>query len=149
MDGGSFKSGAGSIDFEEDADDSDDPEQSQDSDSDTETPADTARDRGSGTSASPRGRSRPDSDADDTTSEKYPYFVRRNTVGEERDHRMELHVRPEIADGESDYRSDLAEALGTDEVAKTDAREAALKIAYQNPELAAEVMKDEGYGELE
>lgn len=77
--------------------------------------------------------------------EEYPYFVRRNNVTDERSRRLECHVRPEVAQRESDFRSRVAAALGTDSVSKTDAREFALKFAFENPDAVAELMRDEGF----
>lgn len=79
----------------------------------------------------------------------YPYFVRRSNVGDERDNRLEVHLRSEVSNQESEFRSALASALETDEVPKTDAREFALKYAFENPEDVAELMRDEGFGLLD
>jgi len=155
MEGSSFKKGSGSLDFGDD-DGSHDPEgdgdatSSADPESDASTTAPSEdRDRHSPDAGTEPARG--DSDASPSTgtaSEKYPYFVRRNTVGEERDHRLELHVREKVADGESDFRSALADELGVDEVPKTDAREFALLHAYQNVEGVARLMEDEGHSEV-
>ena len=82
----------------------------------------------------------------ETPAEKYPYFVRRSNVTDERDQRIEVHLRREISSEESAFRSQLDEHLDTDEVSKTDAREFALKYAFQNPEGIAELMREEGVG---
>ena len=82
------------------------------------------------------------------SSEKYPYFIRRSNVGDERDTRLEIHVRDKVADQEAKFRNDLAEQLGTNEVSKTDAREFALLAAFHHPERVAELMRDEGFGTL-
>ena len=82
------------------------------------------------------------------SSEKYPYFIRRNNVGDERDTRLEIHVRDKVADREAAFRNELAEQLGTNEVSKTDAREFALLAAFQHPERVAELMAEEGFGTL-
>lgn len=80
--------------------------------------------------------------------DEYPYFVRRSNVGDERDTRLEIHVRDEVADQEAEFRSKLAEQLETNEVSKTDAREFALLTAFQYPERVAELMREEGFGIL-
>jgi hypothetical protein len=80
---------------------------------------------------------------------EYPYFVRRSNVTDERDHRIELHLRPEISGQETAFRNELATELGTDAVPKTDAREFALKFAFQHPERVAALMRDEGFGMLD
>ena len=89
-----------------------------------------------------------ESTASDPTSEKYPYFVRRSNVGDERDIRLEIHVRNKVADQEAKFRNELAEHLGVNEISKTDAREFALLAAFHNPERVAELMQDEGFGTL-
>ena len=81
-----------------------------------------------------------------TPSEEYPYYIRRNNIGDERDKRLELHVRNTVTSDEPMFRSKLADELDVDEVAKTDAREAALLFAFQNPEKVAELLQEEGYG---
>lgn len=78
--------------------------------------------------------------------EQFPYFVRRNNVGDERDERIEVHLRKSVHSQESAFRNQLADELGTEEVSKTDAREFALKFAFENPEGVAELMREEGFG---
>ncbi|WP_137287692.1 acyl-CoA dehydrogenase [Halorussus salinisoli] len=144
--GGSFKSGAGSLDFEENGE----------SDDEDESIPEPAPDQESTTTneSTETDETTEDSQQDETSTEtasasnKYPYFVRRNSVGDERSTRMELHVRDDVADQEGEYLSELADKLDTDRVAKTDAREFALKLAHENPEEVARLMRDEGYGEL-
>ena len=89
-----------------------------------------------------------DSTASDSSPEKYPYFVRRRNVGDERDTRLEIHVRDGVADQETEFRNELAERLGVNEISKTDAREFALLAAFHHPERVAELMRDEGFGAL-
>ena len=79
----------------------------------------------------------------------YPYFVRRNNVTDERNKRLELHVRDEIEEKEAEFRSALAEQLETAEVSKTDAREFALLTAFRNPEQVAALMEEEGFGAID
>lgn len=92
-------------------------------------------------------RQRSVEDRTPATGSEYPYFVRRNKVGDERTERLELHLREQVAAKEAEFRSTLAEQLGTDEVSKTDAREFALLAAFENPALVADLMVEEGYGE--
>lgn len=80
--------------------------------------------------------------------DKYPYFIRRSNVGDERDTRLEIHVRDKVADREARFRNDLAEELGANEISKTDAREFALLAAFNHPDRVAELMRDEGFGTL-
>ena len=85
----------------------------------------------------------------ETTREQYPYFIRRNNVGDERGTRLEIHVRDKVADREAKFRNELAEQLGASEVSKTDAREFALLVAFQHPDRVAELMREEGFGALD
>ncbi|UHQ96333.1 acyl-CoA dehydrogenase [Natrinema halophilum] len=86
--------------------------------------------------------------AQSDSAESYPYFIRRSNVGDERDTRLELHVRDKVADHEAEFRNDLAEHLGVNEVSKTDAREFALLAAFRHPDTVAELMEKEGFGTL-
>lgn len=81
-------------------------------------------------------------------AEQYPYFIRRSNVGDERGTRLEIHVRDKVADHEAEFRNELANSLGVNEVSKTDAREFALLAAFQHPEQVAELMREEGFGTL-
>lgn len=80
-----------------------------------------------------------------TETDEYPYFVRRSAVMDERDNRVELHLRQKVVDEEVEFRRELAEELDVSEVSKTDAREFAILAAYKNPELVAKLMEEEGY----
>ncbi len=112
-------------------------------------PNDTEQDSSQGQSTTPSDpvdtESNPTDDSGPATQE-FPYFVRRSNVGDEREERIEIHLRPEVNNQESEFRNALADELDTGEVSKTDAREFALKFAYANPEEVAEMMRDEGYG---
>lgn len=161
-----FKSGSGNLDFGSNDDDDEEPETSaestQTSEKGTEDSESAASEKSTHTSTDqapsdtePSSRqsvsdrvSMGESTAADATTEKYPYFVRRSNVGDERDTRLEIHVRTKIADQEANFRNELAEHLGVNEVSKTDAREFALLAAFHNPERVAELMEDEGFGTL-
>jgi hypothetical protein len=143
----SFKNGSGNLDFGEDNSDKEEPstetttpEEPSDPDSDEQVTSQSSQQSSATTSNS--------TDNSDS-AEKYPYFVRRSNVGDERDNRLEIHVRNKVAEREAAFRSELAEQLGVSEVPKTDAREFALLDAYQHPERVAERMQEEGFGELE
>ena len=84
-----------------------------------------------------------------SSADGYPYFVRRSNVGDERDTRLEIHVRNKVAEREAKFRNELAEQLGASEVSKTDAREFALLTAFECPERVAELMREEGFGVLD
>lgn len=139
-----MKKGSGSLDFGEDGDDSND--ESDDSEPRTE---DLSEERSTDQSNTEQTPTQPESTESEPKSDdepEYPYFVRRSKVGDERDERIEVYLRTEVSDQESAFRSDLADALETGEVSKTDAREFALKYAFENPEGVAELMREEGHG---
>jgi hypothetical protein len=152
-----FKSGSGNLDFG--GDDEEDEPDSEGSDTGAESPADSESSPSADRSSADANGSSEESTVEQNSSEEsanppesadeYPYFVRRNNVGDERDTRLELHVRDKVADREAEFRSELAEQLGTSEIAKTDAREFALLAAFRHPERVAELMEDEGFGALD
>lgn len=153
----SFKKGSGNLDFGEETDETEKEEDLQESDSEA-VDEERRQQAIQQESADPdrqdsRGRSSVDVGAGGQGSadfsEPYPYFVRRNNVGDERDDRLELHVRDVVTEREPAFRNALAQALNTDEVSKTDAREFALLYAFQNPEGVAELMRDEGFNALD
>jgi hypothetical protein len=140
-----FKSGSGNLDFGNDDDDeSDQPETAENSVTASSDKESTESDTNQTAVES----------VEETTSEsnnssqinQYPYFVRRNNVGDERDTRLEIHVRDKVANRETAFRNELAEKLDVSEVSKTDAREFALLAAFQHPERVAELMEEEGFG---
>jgi len=156
-----FKSGSGNLDFGSDDDEEDD-QDSEAADTGVEPESDSqsrsSADRSPADAGGSSEQSAAEQDASGASTEpagseespnEYPYFVRRNNVGDERDTRLELHVRDKVADREAEFRSELAEQLGTSEVAKTDAREFALLAAFRYPERVAELMEDEGFGALD
>ncbi|WP_459191115.1 acyl-CoA dehydrogenase [Halosimplex sp. J119] len=162
-----FKSGSGNLDFGGDDDDEsvedesavDEPD-SREERTNTESDSREDGDHGSAGRESTRTNRSPseqtaeqdtqtDSTPASTTSEEYPYFVRRNNVGDERDTRLEIHVRDRVADQEAEFRNELAQRLDTGEVSKTDAREFALLAAFHHPERVAELMREEGFGALD
>jgi len=158
-----FKSGSGNLDFGGD-DDASDAAGESDTDSDgsesapggdaeeasqgeAPAPTDTA-DQSRTVSATGAGAVDADTSSAGDTSETYPYFVRRNNVGDERDTRLEIHVRDKVAEGEAQFRHALAAELGASDVSKTDAREFALLAAFRHPERVAELMREEGFDSL-
>ncbi len=161
-----FKSGSGDLDFgESDQDDGDTkstdktPEsqekksESTDSRSAKQSPSSSSGTESTeikGTSdRSVSNRTSTDDSATTSGAEQYPYFIRRNNVGDERDTRLEIHVRDKVADQEAEFRNEVADHLGTNEVSKTDAREFALLAAFHHPKKVAKLMADEGFGALE
>ncbi|WP_311136950.1 acyl-CoA dehydrogenase [Natronosalvus amylolyticus] len=159
-----MKSGSGDLDFGQPDSEN---ESESDSESESETTPDATEEADSATDFPPDsttdgsspGIENPDDDTvsepepeqatadatDDVDDAQYPYFVRRRNVMDERDQRIELHLRESVANKEVAFRNALASELGGNEVSKTDAREFALKLAFQNPEGVAKLMKEEGY----
>jgi len=170
--GDSFKSGSGDLNFgdseEEEIDD--EPEEASDEvgdvandEADTQEPDETISDEEERRQDIPQTQDTNSATAENTTptsatsgsetrqtgGHQYPYFVRRSNVGDERDNRLELFARDDVVSRESEFRSRLASELGTNDVAKTDAREYALLAAFENVEDVAELMKEDGYGEID
>ena len=161
-----FKSGAGNLDFGGDDEKDEEGESAAESTktrdegnkdaeaTSSEEPLSASSDSQPPETASTSGKSgserlsTAESAASDSGAEKYPYFVRRSNVGDERDTRLEIHVRDKVADREAKFRNELAEHLGANEISKTDAREFALLAAFHNPEQVADLMRDEGFGTL-
>lgn len=160
-----FKSGSGNLDFSgsDQSDEKPEPEPTEettqtDNESGESTtaeqptpdpPVTTSSDTDTTTNPPQANRDAPEElTTDNIPTEQYPYFVRRSNVGDERDTRLEIHVRDKVADQEAAFRNELAEQLDTNEVSKTDAREFALLAAFQHPERVAELMAEEGFGAL-
>jgi hypothetical protein len=155
-----FKSGSGNLDFG--GEDGGDDERRTDTESDEEVPEPAAgaspstgaqgeassRPAGRGDQPTPDREPRETGEPDSRVTE-YPYFVRRNNVGDERETRLEIHVRDKVADREAEFRNELATRLGTSEVSKTDAREFALLAAFEDPDRVAGLMRAEGFGALD
>ncbi|MFH5801999.1 acyl-CoA dehydrogenase [Haladaptatus sp. CMAA 1911] len=153
----SFKSGSGNLDFgsnDEEANESEDQNDTeiqiddQETSKKEETPKETVDNRHEQSQeATQTENSQSNSElVTNTPSEEYPYYIRRSNIGDERDKRLELHVRDAVTNDEPTFRNRLAKELDVDEVAKTDAREAALLFAFQNPEKVADLLREEGYG---
>jgi len=143
----SFKSGSGNLDFDSDEDRGNDAgsDQSQSSPDAEENTAEKSQSTGTTESQTDSSVETPPADQ----KREYPYSVRRSNVTDERDVRLEAHVRERVASSEASFRSELAAALETDDISKTDAREFALLYAFQNPEDVAALMRDEGFGVLD
>lgn len=163
-----FKSGSGNLDFGSDDDDGEKDETPAETaaahDEEEASPGSTSTEPPTSASPERRPSNRESTDDDQSASQhvpvgessgsaaptnEYPYFVRRSNVGDERDTRLEIHVRDKVADQEAEFRSELAELLGANEVSKTDAREFALLTAFQHPERVADLMQEEGFGALD
>ncbi|WP_080503501.1 acyl-CoA dehydrogenase [Halococcus thailandensis] len=157
-----FKSGSGDLNFgssgENDESDTETTEAQTTEENASESPVtkestpnppdNTSSDSGDSSEQSVSGQVSAGHSTTTTPAEKYPYFVRRNNVGDERDNRLEVYVRDKIADQEAGFRSVLADHLEASEITKTDAREFALLAAFHHPERVAELMEDEGFNAL-
>ena len=141
-----FKSGSGNLDFGDDEDDSETGESAGKTAAQSDERKTTSRDSSPSTPDSTDES--PSESPSSSPSEQYPYFVRRSNVGDERDTRLEIHVRDKVADSETAFRNELADQLDVNEISKTDAREFALLAAFQHPERVAELMEEEGFGAI-
>lgn len=163
-----FKSGSGDLDFSDDGEndetgtettgdqtpeeqmtDENAPEPPVTEEPTPNSPDNTSSDGGVTSEQSESGQASTGHSTGTTTAEDYPYFVRRKNVGDERDNRLEIHVRDKVASQEGDFRSVLAEQLEANEITKTDAREFALLAAFHHPEHVAELMENEGFNALD
>lgn len=76
-----------------------------------------------------------------------PFIARRNARGDNvkagRDKRRLFELRPDIAEKEVPFLEDLERKLD-EEVPKTDAREAALAVVYDRPDLVADKLEEWG-----
>jgi hypothetical protein len=156
-----FKSGSGNLDFgdgetKEESEEDEDVSVEAAGESLTEetnqttspTPDSSSRDL-EATSDDSQQVSQNDSGEEGTQQGEYPYFIRRNNVGDERDKRLEIHVRQKVVNQEAEFRNKLASELETGEISKTDAREFALLAAFEYPQQVAELMREEGFGALD
>jgi hypothetical protein len=82
-------------------------------------------------------------DAESTTQPDIPYKFRRDSVKQDRKQRP-IFIRPEVEERESTFLRNLEDQVGED-VYKTDALEAALVVAMDNPDLVAEKLREWGY----
>jgi len=97
-----------------------------------------------GRPADPDQSPRPDpSEPDDGSTPEIPYKFRRSSVKADRKQRP-IFLRPHVEDRESSFIRTLEDELGED-VYKTDALEAALVVAMNNPELVADELREWGY----
>lgn len=172
MGGDSFKSGSGNLSFgdsdEEEADDEpvetgeeiddiadegadvQEPKEDNSEEVDGSGGSSEAKEAKSTSEESPTSTSTANEAGSSQTSDhQYPYFVRRSNVGDERDNRLELFARDKVVSREAEFRSQLASELGADDISKTDAREYALLAAFDNVKDVAELMRGDGYGELD
>jgi len=112
-------------------------EQDMDSGSEAETPAETPP--SPTTDTAPQGA--------DFDMDSLPYLVQRQmrgaSVNADRTNQLLLEVRPFVKDDEDTFLDDL-QGLVDGPVYKGDAREAAMVVAQENPELVAEKLREWG-----
>jgi hypothetical protein len=82
-------------------------------------------------------------DVERTSQPDIPYKFRRDSVKQDRKQRP-IFIRPEVEERESTFLRNLEDEVGED-VYKTDALEAALVVAMDNPDLVAEKLREWGY----
>lgn len=78
-----------------------------------------------------------------SASPEIPYKFRRDSVKADRKQRP-IFLRPEVESRENEFIRTLEDELDED-VYKTDALEAAIIVAMDNPELVADELRDWGY----
>lgn len=142
-----MKTGAGEDPF---AEDTDEPDDEAASDAGARPPPrdeerSVSRERGP-------DRQRGDDGGGSVRPDDLPFIARRNARGDNikagRETRRLFELRPEVADEESAFMAELESRLGTD-VAKTDAREAALDVIYDRPDLVADRLEEWGINYFE
>lgn len=117
--------------------------------SSSDQPGDASSDRRGGAPSDGQAADEPD---ERVRPSELPYIARRNARGDNvkagRDARRLFELRPQIAEQEDPFLEELARQLG-EEVPKTDAREAALAIVYDRPELVADKLEEWGVNYFE
>ncbi len=152
-----LKKGTGSLDFDEEPDEKDDTkvsepeaeERSADTDAqpdqqtESESPAETA----SSSDGTPQAEAQAQVQAGDFDMDSLPYLVRRQmrgaSVNADRTKQLLLEVRPFVKEGEEAFLDDLQDFVDGP-VYKGDAREAAMVVAQEHPELVAEKLREWG-----
>ncbi|MFD1600633.1 hypothetical protein ACFSBX_16970 [Halobellus rarus] len=159
-----LKKGTGSLDFDEEPDEG--PEETDDTEAseseteeraaETETQPDTQTESDPTTEA-PSSEGMPQEEAQsqattpaqsgDFDMDDLPYLVQRQmrgaSVNADRTKQLLLEVRPFVKEGEEDFLNDLQD-LVDGPVYKGDAREAAMVVAQEHPELVAEKLREWG-----
>jgi len=83
------------------------------------------------------------SNASAQSAKSIPYTYRRDSVNGDRN-QIPFFVREDVLDAEQDFLRTLEDQLG-EEVYKSDAREAAIVLAHQRPELICDILREWGY----
>lgn len=150
-----LKKGTGSLDFDEEPDEKDDTKVSEpkseerSADTDTQPDQETEFESPAETASSSDGTPQAEAQvqAGDFDMDSLPYLVRRQmrgaSVNADRTKQLLLEVRPFVKEGEEDFLDDLQD-LVDGPVYKGDAREAAMVVAQEHPELVAEKLREWG-----
>lgn len=155
-----LKKGTGSLDFDEEPEETDETEASESereeraAETETQPDAPTESDP---TTKPPSSEEMPQeetqsqavtpSQSGDFDLDDLPYLVQRQmrgaSVNADRTKQLLLEVRPFVKEGEEDFLNDLQD-LVDGPVYKGDAREAAMVVAQEHPELVAETLREWG-----
>ena len=155
---GGLKKGTGSLDFDEEPDEEDDDikvseseaeeksantEAQLDQQAESESPTETASSSEGLTQAEAQAQTQ----AGEFDMDNLPYLVQRQmrgaSVNADRTKQLLLEVRPFVKEGEEAFLDDLQD-LVDGPVYKGDAREAAMVVAQEHPELVAEKLREWG-----
>jgi len=155
---GGLKKGTGSLDFGEEPDEEDDDtkvseseaeeksantEARPDQQAESESPTETASSSEGMTQAEAQAQTQ----AGEFDMDSLPYLVQRQmrgaSVNADRTKQLLLEVRPFVKEGEEAFLDDLQD-LVDGPVYKGDAREAAMVVAQEHPELVAEKLREWG-----
>jgi len=160
-----LKKGTGSLDFDEESDE--EPEETDDTDAsepeteerpaetetqpDTQTDSDLTTEPPSSSDEMPQGETQSQAatqaQSGDFEIDDLPYLVQRQmrgaSVNADRTKQLLLEVRPFVKEGEEEFLNDLQD-LVDGPVYKGDAREAAMVVAQEHPELVAEKLREWG-----
>lgn len=155
---GGLKKGTGSLDFDEEPDEEDndvklsqseteeksaDTEARPDRQTESESPTETA----SSSEEITQRETQAQTQAGDFDMDSLPYLVQRQmrgaSVNADRTKQLLLEVRPFVNEGEEAFLNELR-GLVDGPVYKGDAREAAMVVAQEHPELVAEKLREWG-----
>ena len=156
-----LKKGTGSLDFDEDSDETDDTDASEseteerpakaETQPDTQTDSDLTMEPPSPSDEMEQGETQSQAgtqaQSGDFDIDDLPYLVQRQmrgaSVNADRTKQLLLEVRPFVKEGEEEFLNDLQD-LVDGPVYKGDAREAAMVVAQEHPELVAEKLREWG-----
>jgi len=160
---GGLKKGTGSLDFDEEDDEEDDDAKVSESEAekksvnteaqpDQQTESESATETASSSEGMTQAEVQAQTQAGEFDMDSLPYLVQRQmrgaSVNADRTKQLLLEVRPFVKDGEEAFLNDLQD-LVDGPVYKGDAREAAMVIAQEHPELVAEKLREWGIGYLD